>query len=66
MQKTIIDTLALFAFDCESLKQQWQVERAALLEYLQQKYLPEQAAAKYAAICRNVAACIKQQYNITL
>ena len=66
MQKSIIDTLTIFSFDCESMRAQWQVESARLQDFLQQRFTAPQAAQKYKTICNNVKSYIAQNYNIQL
>lgn len=66
MQKSIIDTLTIFSFDCESMRAQWQVESARLKDFLSQRFTAQQAAEKYKIICNNIKSYIASQYNITL
>lgn len=66
MQKSIIDTLTIFSFDCESMRAQWQVEKSRLQDFLQQRFTAQQAAEKYKTICNNIQSYIASQYNITL
>lgn len=66
MQKSIIDTLTIFSFDCESMRAQWQVESARLKDFLSQRFTAQQATEKYKTICNNVKSYIASQYNITL
>lgn len=66
MQKSIIDTLAIFSFDCDSMRAQWQIESARLQDFLQQRFTAQQAAKKYKTICNNVKSYIAQNYNIQL
>lgn len=66
MQKSIIDTLTIFSFDCESMRAQWQVESARLKDFLSQRFTAQQATEKYKIICNNIKSYIASQYNITL
>lgn len=66
MQKTIIDTLTIFSFDCESMRAQWQIESARLLDFLQQRFTAEQAMQKYKTICNNIKCYFMQNNNIQL
>ncbi len=66
MQKSIIDTLTIFSFDCDSMRAQWQVESARLKDFLSQRFTAQQAAEKYKTICNNVKSYIAQNYNIQL
>lgn len=66
MQKSIIDTLTIFSFDCDSMRAQWQIESARLKDFLSQRFTSQQAAQKYKTICNNVKSYIAQNYNIQL
>ena len=66
MQKSIIDTLTIFSFDCDSMRAQWQVEKTRLQDFLSQRFTSQQAAEKYKTICNNIKSYITSQYNITL
>lgn len=66
MQKSIIDTLTIFSFDRDSMREQWQVEKTRLQDFLQQRLAAQQAADKYKTICNNIKSYIAAQYNITL
>lgn len=66
MQKSIIDTLTIFSFDCDSMRAQWQVEKSRLQDFLSQRFTPQQAAEKYKTICNNIQSYVAAQYNITL
>lgn len=66
MQKSIIDTLTIFSFDCDSMRAQWQIESARLKDFLSQRFTSQQATEKYKIICNNIKSYIASQYNITL
>lgn len=66
MQKSIIDTLAIFSFDSYSMQQQFFVESMRLQNALKAKYTPATAAAQYQKICNNIKQYFLQVYNIQL
>lgn len=66
MQKSIIDTLTIFSFDCDSMRAQWQVEKSRLQDFLSQRFTPQQAAEKYKTICNNIKSYFLQNNNIQL
>lgn len=66
MQKSIIESIELFAFDSTSAKQQAQIEFERLRGFLGQSMPAKQAIEKYNRINQNVKAYFLQNYNINL
>ena len=66
MQKSIIESIELFAFDATSAKQQAQIEFERLRGFLGQSLPAPKAIEKYNRINQNVKAYFLQNYNINL
>ena len=66
MQKTIIATLELFAFDIQSLRTQYNLENTPRADALRAKYDAATAAAKYKTICNNINAYFAANYGVAL